>query len=40
MNAENSVREMLRKLSLSQGLPEVGQVTATDLMDDGSLIKL
>lgn len=40
MNAENSVRDMLRKLSLSQCLPEVGSVTATDLMDDGSLIKL
>ena len=40
MNAEQSVREMLKKLSLSQSLHEVGSITATDLMDDGSLIKL
>jgi hypothetical protein len=40
MNAEQSVRDMLRKLSLSQSLQEVDSVTAKDLMDDGSLIML
>lgn len=31
---------MLRELSLSQGLSEVGTVHASDYMDDGSLIQL
>ncbi|KAG1678987.1 hypothetical protein FOA52_013050 [Chlamydomonas sp. UWO 241] len=39
-NAEAAVREMLREFSLQQGLPEVGTVTAEDMMDDGSPIRL
>ncbi|MEW5314666.1 MAG: hypothetical protein WDW38_006142 [Sanguina aurantia] len=39
-NAEAAVRAMLKSFSLSQGLPEVGSVTARDIMDDGSPIVL
>lgn len=39
-NAEQSVREMLRELSLSRGLKEVDTVKAVDRMDDGSAIRL
>lgn len=39
-NAEAAVREMLREFSLRQVLPEVGTVTAADIMDDGSPICL
>eukprot|EP00744_Colponema_vietnamica_P010995 GILI01015486.1.p1 GENE.GILI01015486.1~~GILI01015486.1.p1 ORF type:complete len:708 (+),score=178.78 GILI01015486.1:57-2180(+) len=38
--AEDSVRDMLRRISLAQGLPEVGTVNAVDLMDDGTQIRL
>ena len=39
-NAEETVRDMLRSFSLSQGLPEIGYVSASDQMDDGTLIHL
>ncbi|KAG2440875.1 hypothetical protein HXX76_003729 [Chlamydomonas incerta] len=39
-NAEASVRTMLRQFSERQGLPEVGSVTASDIMDDGTPIAL
>eukprot|EP00775_Hariotina_reticulata_P006718 gene6718-6939_t len=39
-NAEDAVREMLCEFSKSQGLPEVGTVTAEDQLDDGSPIRL
>jgi hypothetical protein len=38
--AEDAVREMLCKFSLSRGLAEVGTVTAEDQLDDGSIIRL
>ena len=39
-NAEQAVREMLRRFSAERGLPEVGTVVAEDLMDDGTPIRL
>ena len=39
-NAESSVRQMLKELSLQKKLPAVGTVLAEDLMDDGSTIRL
>jgi len=39
-NAELAVREMLTAFSLQQGLPEVGTVTTSDQMDDGTPIVL
>ena len=39
-NAESSVRDMLRELSLKNGLKEVDTVSAQDSMDDGSTIRL
>ena len=39
-NAEEAVRDMFQKLSLSQGLAEVDTVSAEDFLDDGSPIKL
>jgi len=39
-NAELSVRSMLKALSLREKLPEVGTITASDFMDDGSVINL
>jgi 5-oxoprolinase (ATP-hydrolysing) len=39
-NAEHSVKEMLRELSLTRGLKPIDTVRATDRMDDGSLIQL
>jgi len=39
-NAESSVREMLKDLSLAQKLKEIDTVNAVDSMDDGSEIKL
>lgn len=39
-NAEQAVRQMLRELSLSQGLEPVATIDAEDLMDDGSRIQL
>ncbi|KAG5187249.1 Hydantoinase B/oxoprolinase-domain-containing protein [Tribonema minus] len=39
-NAERAVRDMLVAFSLSQGLPEVGTVTAEDFLDDGTRIAL
>lgn len=38
--AENAVRDMLVSFSLSKGLPEIGTVSATDYMDDGTPICL
>jgi len=39
-NAEQAVREMLRRFSTERGLPEVGTVVAEDQMDDGTPIRL
>jgi len=39
-NAEQAVREMLRRFSRERGLPEVGTVVAEDQMDDGTPIRL
>ena len=39
-NAESSVRQMLRELSLSRGLDSIATVYTEDLMDDGSTIRL
>ena len=39
-NAEQAVREMLRRFSEERGLPEVGTVVAEDQMDDGTPIRL
>lgn len=39
-NAEQAVREMLQQFSEDRGLPEVGTVSAEDIMDDGTPIKL
>ena len=39
-HAENAVRSMLKRFSLLKGLPEVGQVSAIDYMDDGTQIYL
>lgn len=39
-NAEMSVREMLKELSIQKNLDEVGSVSAIDYMDDGTPIKL
>lgn len=39
-NAEQAVREMLIAFSLQQGMPEVGTVTTSDQMDDGTSILL
>ena len=39
-NAESSVRQMLKELSLQKKLPAIGTVLAEDLMDDGSTIRL
>eukprot|EP01105_Mastigella_eilhardi_P027416 TRINITY_DN843_c1_g1_i1.p1 TRINITY_DN843_c1_g1~~TRINITY_DN843_c1_g1_i1.p1 ORF type:complete len:1252 (+),score=249.89 TRINITY_DN843_c1_g1_i1:258-3758(+) len=39
-NAEDAVREMLRRLSVIHGLPTVGELCAEDFMDDGTPIKL
>ena len=39
-NAESSVRQMLRELSLSRGLDSIATVFTEDLMDDGSTIRL
>lgn len=39
-NAEKSVKEMLRELSLSRGMKEVETVEAVDYMDDGSEMRV
>ena len=39
-NAESSVKQMLRELSLKQGLDSVATIHTEDLMDDGSTIRL
>jgi len=39
-NAEMSVREMLKELSIQKNLDEVDSVSAVDYMDDGTPIKL
>ncbi len=39
-NAEVSVRNMLKELSVKQGLQELDAVEAVDYMDDGSKIQL
>ena len=39
-HAEETVREMLKRFSLSEGLPEIGSVSASDQMDDGTPIHL
>lgn len=38
--AERSVRDMLTRFSLKQGLNEIGRVSATDYLDDGTPISL
>jgi 5-oxoprolinase (ATP-hydrolysing) len=40
MNAETSVKTMLKELSLKWGLKEVDTVKAVDYMDDGSELHL
>ncbi len=39
-NAEDAVRQMLIAFSEEQQLPEVGNVTAEDQMDDGTPIRV
>lgn len=39
-NAEQAVREMLQHFSKDRGLQEIDTVTASDIMDDGSPIRL
>eukprot|EP00350_Pseudokeronopsis_sp_OXSARD2_P005910 CAMPEP_0170567552 /NCGR_PEP_ID=MMETSP0211-20121228/80553_1 /TAXON_ID=311385 /ORGANISM="Pseudokeronopsis sp., Strain OXSARD2" /LENGTH=130 /DNA_ID=CAMNT_0010889043 /DNA_START=2970 /DNA_END=3362 /DNA_ORIENTATION=- len=39
-NAEESVKKMLKKISLDQGLKEVDTIHAEDFMDDGSRLEL
>eukprot|EP00002_Diphylleia_rotans_P021998 TRINITY_DN4298_c0_g1_i3.p1 TRINITY_DN4298_c0_g1~~TRINITY_DN4298_c0_g1_i3.p1 ORF type:complete len:1178 (+),score=228.16 TRINITY_DN4298_c0_g1_i3:265-3798(+) len=39
-SAEAAVRNMLKEISIRQGLPEIGSLGAEDFMDDGTPIKL